>query len=81
MRSASSAFSSEACACRDPSVGDRFVDLLLLRCDERLDEAGDALALLLGDLGERLVLERRRGAPPRSSRGTQAAVARISKWP
>src|SRR6187455_1380823 len=46
------------CRC-DPSVGDRFVDLLLLRCDERLDEAGDTLALLLGDVGEALAVERR----------------------
>src|SRR6478735_711031 len=43
---------------RDPPVGDRFVDLLRLHRDERVDEAGDTLAFLLGDVGKGLVVER-----------------------
>ena len=44
---------------RDPPVGERLVDPLLVGSDERLNETGRRLALLFGDLRERLVLERR----------------------
>src|SRR5207342_3964930 len=44
---------------RNPPVGERLVDPLLLGVDERLNETGRRLALFLRDLRERLVLERR----------------------